>query len=96
MPGHNAPVIQVRQQLHVRNREESATPGDARDLAQEAFGILHMLDYFNADCAIPFAIGAGELARFQIDPAEGQLAPVENSAAMRVRFQTKPVVPGSD
>src|SRR5688572_1329744 len=70
MPGHNAPVIQIRQQLHIRDGKERATPGNASDLAQEALGILHMLDYFNADRAIPFGVSAGQLSRLKIHPAK--------------------------
>src|SRR5688572_29078791 len=84
MPGNNAPVVEVREQLHIRNGEERTTAGDARDLAQEALGILHMLDHFNADRAIPFTIGTGKLVRFLIHPAKRQLASLENPAAMRV------------
>jgi hypothetical protein len=53
-----------------------------------------VLDDLDADRAIPFAIGAGQLARFQIYRAKRQLAPLKNPAAMSVRFQTKPVMPG--
>ena len=56
--------------------------------------ILHMLEHLDANRAIPFAVGTGQAARFQIDWAKGQLAPRQDVAAMGIRFQAEPVVPG--
>ena len=56
MPGNNPPVVEIRKQFEVWNREEGATPNNAGDFAGECFGIFRVLEDFDANGAIEFAV----------------------------------------
>lgn len=49
MPGNDAPVMQIRKHLDVRDGEKSAPTRDPRDFGDERRRVLRMLDDFDAD-----------------------------------------------
>jgi hypothetical protein len=57
MPGDDLPPMKVWQDFHVWDREESAISDHAPDFAEENVRVLHVLDYFDADGAIPLSVG---------------------------------------
>jgi hypothetical protein len=59
MPRHDAPVVKIRKQLQVWNREESAMPNNACDFSGECIGILRVLEDFDANGGIEFAVSGG-------------------------------------
>lgn len=96
MPGNDAPIMEVRQKFQVRNGEESATPDNPCDFAGESLGIFRVLEDFDANGGIEFAVCDWQSSSGEIDFAKGQLATTENAAAIVVRFEAEPFVTGSD
>jgi hypothetical protein len=94
MPGHHSPSMHVRKHFHVGNREEDAAPGYARDFTYKNLRLLHVLEHFDTNRAIPFAVGARQVARFKMYSAKGQLASLQNITAMGICFQSEPNMPG--
>src|SRR3954468_6093587 len=90
MPGDDAPIVQVRKQLHIGNGKESAPADDSRDLTDERFRIGRVLNDLDADGAIEFGVRARQAIAFYF--AKRQLAALKDSAAMRVCFQAEPIV----
>ena len=93
MPRDDAPIMQVREQLHVRDGEERTSLNCPSDLGNERSRVLRVLDDFDADRAIKFGVSAGQLSRIGIHSAERQLPPGKDVATVRVRFQAEPLVP---
>lgn len=96
MPGDYAPVVEIRKQLHVRDRKESALPDYSGNLGDKGFRISRVLEHFNANGGIGFGVSAGKTVRFEIDRAKREFATFENFRAMSVGLETKPRVPGGN
>src|ERR1700682_6126030 len=96
MPGHDAPVIQIRKQFQVRDREKRAATDDPRDLGSESLGIFCVLEDLDANGAIVFAVRAWQASGCEIDSTKRQATALENFTAMIVRFQAEPTMPGRD
>jgi hypothetical protein len=94
MPGNNPPVVEIRQQFHVRDGEERAMANAAGNFPNESFGILRVFDDLDANGSIEFRVRTRQPRAFQIDPAKRQLAAPEDRQAIIARFKAKPLVAG--
>src|SRR4051812_3969003 len=94
MPGHDPPVMQKREELEIRDGKKGAVFNAARDLSEKRGRIFNVFKDLEANRAIPLRVVAGQAVRLRLDPAIGQTPPLQDFAAVRIRFQAKPVMAG--
>src|SRR2546423_463156 len=70
MPGNDAPIVEIRQQLDVRHGKQGAALDDSGDLGDESAGIFRMLEDLDAEGAVEFPVGARQRRGREIDFAK--------------------------
>src|ERR1700730_18392300 len=86
MPGHYFPVLEIRKDLDIWHGKQCAAANDACDFLQKDVGLINVLEHFDANGVIKFAIHARKPRHRAVQFWKREPAPRESFARVRINL----------